>query len=262
MKQLSVFIFLLAFSYSSFSQIQLEHSHNSWIGEFDTNTTTMYFEQQGFSTETNQFNIYNNNHTLYKTITIDVPDGYYITSINFPSINLYNSTSNIEFLVVFTKISASGTDNYRQLIKLFDENSNVLYDFGNAWYAYPLLIKTKDNKNKLKIVRYTYTESTPASIIYITDIYSLANTSNSSTSNSNTIKSFAFPNPSNSYINLTYQLENGSNAIMKIYSISGTLMDSHNIDFTNNQLTVNISKYPSGIYIYEYNGISNKFIVN
>jgi hypothetical protein len=262
MKKTSILVVLLTCAFSSFSQIQLEHSYNSWIGEFDTNTTTMYFEQQGFSTEANQFNIYNNNHTLYKTIILDVPDGYYITSINFPSINIYNSSSNIEFIVAFTKISASGLDNYRQLIRLFDENSNLLYDFGNAFSFYPLIIKTKDGQNKLKIIRYNYTETTPATLYYISDFYQLVGTSNSTTSNKPNIKSFAFPNPSNSFVNLPYEIENGKNTIMRIYNINGRLIETYRIDFNSNNLKIDISDYSSGVYFYEYNGISNRFIVN
>ena len=72
----------------------------------------------------------------------------------------------------------------------------------------------------------------------------------------------SYPNPSKTIINLPYSLEKGQSAIMKIYKTNGQLIEQKLINSTFNKIRLNVNSYQSGVYIYEFNGISKKFVVN
>ena len=48
---------------------------------------------------------------------------------------------------------------------------------------------------------------------------------------------------------------------MNIYDARGVLMDTKTLDPDADWIDINVSAYRPGIYIYEYNGVSNKFVV-
>jgi len=71
-----------------------------------------------------------------------------------------------------------------------------------------------------------------------------------------------FPNPASDYINIGYKLSDKAKTMMNIYNAKGQLIDQKQLNSNENTLKLNVSSYKSGMYLYEYNGVSNKFIVN
>lgn len=55
--------------------------------------------------------------------------------------------------------------------------------------------------------------------------------------------------------------EDGETTSMSIYDLNGRLIERFNIGAHFNQVQLNVSSYSPGIYLYEYNGKSNRFIV-
>lgn len=72
----------------------------------------------------------------------------------------------------------------------------------------------------------------------------------------------SFPNPASDYINIGYKLSGQAKTMMNIYNSKGQLIDQKQLNSNENSLKLNVSSYKSGLYLYEYNGVSNKFIVN
>ena len=73
----------------------------------------------------------------------------------------------------------------------------------------------------------------------------------------------AYPNPTRITINLPYVLDKGQTTMMRrIYKTNGQLMEQKQIDSAFDKILLNVNSYQPGIYLYEYNGVSNKFIVN
>lgn len=72
--------------------------------------------------------------------------------------------------------------------------------------------------------------------------------------------SVAYPNPAGETITLPYKLAQGT-SVMNIYSIDGQLIESRQIDSLSGGILLNVSGYAPGIYLYEANGESNRFIV-
>jgi hypothetical protein len=69
-----------------------------------------------------------------------------------------------------------------------------------------------------------------------------------------------YPNPASMTVSIPYTLD-GKSAEMRIYDSRGILMDKKTLDPDAEWIDINVSNYSPGIYIYKYNGVSNKFIV-
>ncbi len=85
----------------------------------------------------------------------------------------------------------------------------------------------------------------------------------SSTSNYEVLTSsstFAYPNPANSKITISYNTFS-TNEYMTICSMDGKVMDYLLLDPSMNELVVDLSRYTPGIYIYNFNGNGGKFVV-
>lgn len=253
MKQLFLILGFLFFTFSINAQIDLEHtfSTNTSINWFQTNTKgTMYFEDP--DTISNQLKIYNEDYSLYKTVTIPRPIGYNIIIRNI-SEQLFNSDSSIEFSCSFARYSPTAITK----IVIYDENATVIKDFGTYNFnVYPGLTDYNGGKTKLIIIN---NYSRPR----IFEIYSLSGTMPSNVSELKMSNAQPpFPNPAKSIINLPYVLDKEQTTIMRIYKMNGQLIEQKQIDSTFDRIQLNVASYESGIYIYEYNGISKKFTVN
>lgn len=69
-----------------------------------------------------------------------------------------------------------------------------------------------------------------------------------------------FPNPARNSIALPYAFD-GKTAEMHIYDLQGRLVETLMLSPDNDRVHLNVSHYIPGIYVYEYNGLSQKFIV-
>jgi len=69
-----------------------------------------------------------------------------------------------------------------------------------------------------------------------------------------------YPNPASMTVCIPYTLD-GKSAEMHIYDSRGVLVGTKTLDPNAEWVDINVSTYHPGIYIYEYNGVSNKFVV-
>lgn len=254
---------LLLTTLISKSQINLEHSfddsyYNKRSGVYFFNTENLsYFAM--FDQQNNQLKIFNQDYSLYKIVNIAVPSGKVPETFLFFSSNIFNADDKIEFLVSWFD-SEDVAINYTLL--LYNEDGLLLKDFG-FMFGLPTICKTANNQLKLFIGREIKNNSTnPASLNVSTDVYSLPGVLSSNTTLlSNAQKLFAFPNPSKFSVSLPYKIDQNKNSIMNIFNINGKLIEKKLVDYNFDKITLDISTYSAGTYIYECNGISNRFIV-
>ena len=71
----------------------------------------------------------------------------------------------------------------------------------------------------------------------------------------------AYPNPASAYVTIPYALRSQKNAEMQILSVDGRVVETVRLTADKGEIKLNVSNYPHGVYIYRYNGQSNKFIV-
>ncbi|MCD7971539.1 MAG: T9SS type A sorting domain-containing protein [Candidatus Azobacteroides sp.] len=69
-----------------------------------------------------------------------------------------------------------------------------------------------------------------------------------------------YPNPAKEFITIEYSPENQTE-YMYIYNLEGNIMDYIILHPDSNRLTLNVSSYPSGTYIFAHRKNSGKFIV-
>lgn len=243
----------LSISNLSFGQITLEHSYvsNKWQYEesnaFMTDSGINYYT---YNNATNTMLIYNNSHTLIKTVNIPVDAGYYINYFYAISDKLFNSDIQIEFIIAMNEIS--GTN---KKLNLINENGTVLQQFGN--------------KNGLKIIKEsssefkmaTYLSPNSSSSNFNIDIYSLPGTYLNLISNKiNENSLFGYPNPSENIIYINSNLEIGQRGTLEVFDMNGKKVMEKNVIGENNEISLNISELNSGVYLYRLNDQTNKFI--
>ncbi|MDZ7796523.1 MAG: T9SS type A sorting domain-containing protein [Candidatus Marinimicrobia bacterium] len=254
MKKLILFLTLFILTFNLFGQINLEHSFtgNTPPTAFTTDNGVYYYT---FDSESGELIIYNEAFSVYKTVSITMPQDYTYASIINIGDKLINDDSDIEFFLTYTqKVPVSGMVVRSQgFSKLYDENGNLIKDFEENYSIRILSNKLIEKEEDWSVTPHIYT----------TNIYSLPKSTISNVSFNDTDPDVtpAFPSPSSSNVHLPYSLPNGSSGVMKIFNIRGQLVEKIDLDGNLNHLNLNLHKYTPGIYIYEYNGISNKFTV-
>lgn len=241
------------------AQITLEHTFEGDDARFwnwSTEPILNYFVIRGDG----QIKLYAENYSLYKTITVVPQSGY--TPDRWPfyfSQNIFTTDGKIVFLNYFNndEVDVNG----RRKLMAVDENGVVIKDFGSA-YDFDIIqvFPTSDNKYRISISKVNSNWEFTA-----TEIYSLPGVV--STSNARLVPTAQrmqspFPNPANSTISLPYKLQQGETSVMRILNINGQLIESKNIGSDFEQILLNVSNYRKGMYIYEVNGVSNRFVVN
>ena len=244
---------VLLFAQTTNAQITLEHTFEGDV----------YFAGQSFSVadliggdagvfvcqKGNNINLYNTDYSLYKSIDIIPPTGYYVYNIHCVTKKLFNDDNKIEFMVWLFPADGMG----RKFV-LYNEDATLLKDFGpnsdNFW-----IYKVNE---QYKLVMWKYDEDWHRT----TEIYSLPGTiSNAVPQMGNNIFQSPYPNPANSTITLPYQLNQGEISTMRIYNLNGQLIESKQIGAEFDKILLNVSNYKKGLYLYEVNGVSNRFIV-
>ena len=249
MKKLLLITFLTISSFS-FGQITLEHTYTT--DGFNNFPKTYAFYTDGglfyftINAIENKVLLYNSSHNLYKSVSLNLTAGYTIKTIYLTTDKLFNSNSNIEFIVV------SGSTSSGSKMTLFDEDGTNLFEFGNRWVADCI----KDQNNNYKLVTST-DKASPNNY----DIYSLPGSlsiSQQQIFNKNSF--FAYPNPTSNKITIVNYLKDGENGKLEIYDINGKKIMEKNVFGNEPEISLDITNFESGTYIYKLNGKTNKFI--
>ena len=258
---------LLCFIFCLNAQITLEHTFKTKGTSISTTTGAILSSYSSYSSGdvqlyhfdkgNNKLTLYKSDFSVYKSVDISIPSGLENPTLHLISDKLFNDDDAIEFIISVYKFEVKdGATIMIPSLRLFNENGMLLKDFGNRYY--PQIFQSN---GKLKILIYTSFADENGD--YFTDIYSLpGNLDIVSTSRSSVEPAYAYPNPAKTVVNLPYTLENGQTTMMNILNSNGQLIETKIIDSNFGQILLNVSSYRPGIYIYEYNGISNRFVVN
>ena len=255
MKKLITILVFVVLTITLKAQIDLEHTY----GTLYLNNTTL--SKGGFKYayyDASKIYIYNSDHSVYKTINLQIPSGYssnnaYFTNI-YVSDHLFNSDDKIEYIVRYNNGSANK-------LQIENEDGNILktWDFNET--PYYSVIYTENNIYKLLISLYT----TPNQ----TQVYSLPGTlakSNELKNNKDEIGN-PYPNPTVSNIVIPYELpENTNEATLSIYTVDGKEIRQYTVGKMFDNFILNTSDMMKGIYLYNINGKNfnsemKKFIV-
>lgn len=285
MKTVSKFlatIMLLISSSAVFAQIELVHSftERDWrnnlyfVGkiyvEYDDNYEIRNFSDvEGFV----QIKVDAKNNTLSmntfssdfssdfssvttKNFQFSSISGYEIDDVEITQ-HIFNNDDEYEFMVRYKLKDYNGSNESSKLI-LFDSKGNILKDFGSAfWLEWPNLLYLINNQSYI-IVEKDYTENSAI------EIYSVPTTVNPNQLKSATISNStlsAFPNPAKTFVNLSYNVSGVEDAEMVITDASGRVVERRIVNAMQDNLRLNVANYKRGMYFYEVQGFTGRFIV-
>lgn len=253
MKKALIYSLFILLALSGKAQINLEHTFHSITWQ-----TVPFITAEGIcyyyvNYSTHQMTIYNPDYSVRSTIELTVPSGHEILYLVYVSDKLFNTNNSIEFLLVTVAYSPD----VDRTMRLYDEHNTLLKDFGDRHAVYVI---TGDNESKLIVSSVVYNELTPTEEI-TDEIYSLPGTIPNGFQESDPMNALVYPNPSGTLVSLPYTLNGMQQSTMHIYNLNGQLIDHKTIDSSFNRIQLNVDDYLPGIYIYEYNGISKRFVV-
>lgn len=238
-----------------FGQMNLEHSYTSDGSHWDIysdNNTSHYLIGKG----NNIFEIYNANHTLYKTLAPNIPNSYmYIPELltdNYSiSKRIFNTDDQLEFILTFLN-----NQDGQRLMLIINEDGNIIKQFGNDYHSvYQVFHDAVSNQNKFVISKSSGTNT-------VTEIYTLP-TSTLTTLEiqaQNKNKLSAFPIPTNKILTITNP-GNGGNKI-QVYDVSGKMVLHKSFTSGEKNISIDVESLKTGTYLYTIGDQSSKFIKN
>lgn len=208
-----------------------------------------------YSSKDNSVKIFNPDFSLHKIVPIEIPAGYdLIYNIIHASTKAFNSDEKVEFIILFR------TPQYTIHTQFLNEDGELIKEYSGQPFIHPYVYI---NNNEFRINIGETLINSDGSITNKWEVYTLGGTVPTNTQAlSVTEKRNPFPNPSRSVVNLPYNLKSQNQAIMTIFNSKGAIIERKKIDKYFDKIQLDVSGYNPGMYIYEYNGISNKFVVN
>lgn len=210
----------------------------------------------------NQMNLYNLNHSIYKTFSIPTFSNETVWLILYVTENLFDSDGAIEYLMAGYDTS-NGINNVVNYIRILKEDGTVLFYKDSTQLfeqsmpnIYTWGIIPTDSGIKMMLSNYNNT----------VEVYSLPGILPSGwlkepIGSNNANLSYPFPNPSSNSTRVEYKLPNGVRSGEVIfYNLNGTEVKRYKVDNTFDSLSLNNSDLTSGTYFYHLitpNGVSS-----
>ena len=258
---------ILLFTQTANAQITLEHTFKERVSF----NGRIYFEPSlypedcyyntNISGRSYVVKIYNADYSIKSNNTYNFtpPSGYKVSDV-FMSQKLFNTDDSYEFLVTYERTD-NVYDNTRFKVILQNQNGSTIKDFGSAYaFSVPSFLHIVNDCFRLYVVKAYYNGGSSS---IETEIYSVPGTPPTEVKSIQNETTFLppFPNPANATITLPYQLKQGEMSVMRIYNIGGQLIETKQIDYVFDKILLNVSGYARGVYFYEVNGVSKKFVV-
>jgi hypothetical protein len=245
MKQLfTTAILLLIFTLGS-AQVTLEK-------KYDYSTSVVKFETLGFKyylmdVPNGQCRIYNQDHSLFKTISCNVPNGFFLSDIKFLSEKLFDNDAGIELLCTFYKYNMT-SEYYEYDSKIINEDGSQLTFIDGGLYNYI----HQTGENTYKLFSYCYDFSVWPEKVW-TNIYNLPGEPPVSAlmGENPEIGLKAFPNPTTGQLKVAYILPpEVREGTLFLFDNNGKQVNRFVIDNHTDHLLLNVSDYKSGVYHY------------
>lgn len=195
----------------------------------------------------NKCNIYNTDHTLWKTIDLTIPSGWYLYDIRYVSETLFNLDSKVE--LVYTYYNYNTTQQYyTYATKVINEEGSVLLTVQGGGYSE--VMSTVAGSLKFLVYVYDYSVS-PYTVN--TQVFSIPGQLVSDGSpRSNPVNQEAFPNPARSVVNIPCPMAEGTlTAMITLTDLNGKAVRTRPADRSGSLFRIDASGLPHGWYHYQ-----------
>ncbi len=249
MKTPTITIIILLFGFHLSAQITLEHSYTQSgnLTELDENE----FKYFMMDVPMKQCKIYNTDHTLFKSINLPVPEGYFLYDMKYVSRNIFNDDDKIELLYIYYKIQVvNAKEVYYYGMKVINESGEVLVSLKDGAFAEIL-----DVAGEPKLVAWQYIWSDYFYLIY-TNVYSIGGSNASAIINRQDQLLKLFPNPAQDLVNIVLDPEGiQSDERIVLSDMQGKIMKNISIEEGSQRVTFPTADLTPGTYII--NRVSN-----
>jgi hypothetical protein len=250
MKQLSFGLFLMTMSVfigqNATAQINFETEYN-YSGAY-TNLANSGVKFYIMDVANSQCRIFNVDHTLWKTINLDVPANHYLYDIKFVSENLFTLDNSLALCYIYYNYDEVN-QYYTYTTKVVKEDGSELITVPGGQYAYAFNL---DNEGA-KFMTYAYDYSIYPYIVK-TLIYSLPGEVYSSNSGivKPAIATSAHPNPARDFTMISYELPHGENSgSVVISNVHGQIVARYPVEENSGSIQIHTAQLPTGIYFYQ-----------
>jgi hypothetical protein len=246
MKKMILLFGLLILTTTTRAQIYLEKNYTASAGL--TELAVSGYKYFLMDVVNNRCQIYNMDHSIWKTINLNVPTGMYLYDIKYVSETLFNSDSKVELVYIYYEYDTTLLY-YTYYTKIVNENGLELLSIPGCAYAE---VKSPGSYGT-KLLAYVYDYSI---ILWTlnTLVYSLPGTlptGGIAAEGERDLKK-PYPNPSSSMVTIPYQLPIGVNdAEILLLSGSGKVIKTYLVDRTFSELVIQTADLPKGLYMYQ-----------
>ncbi len=249
-------------STSTFGQATFEHSYSTSSTDDEADYTILslgithaFYTNSGlhyytFNNATNVIEIFDSNHSSIQSITFpETPN-----KIIYLTDKLFNNDDGLEILYSTFNNSTITSD-----IKLINEQGIIIQTISNKRYA--RIFKSDENSFKLSVSGIGIPSPGGSTYQLDFDIYSLSGTLSLLQQEDYLKNSFiGYPNPAESYINISNKLASGEKGVLEIFDVNGKKVIEKNVIGGNNEIILDVTELSNGVYIYKLNGQTNRFI--
>ena len=243
-KAILIFILLLT-AWAGHTQITFE---NNYPGSTTLTRLSLSGDKYFMMDWTNnKCKIYNTDHTLWKTIDLPVPSGWYLYDIRYVSETLFNLDSKVE--LVYTYYNYNTTQQYyTYATKVINEEGSVLLTVQGGGFSE--VISTVAGNLKFLVYVYDYSVS-PYTVN--TQVFSIpGQLVSDGPPLSNPVNQEAFPNPTRSVVNIPYPTREGApKAMITLSDMTGKAVRTRQADLSGSLLRIDASGLPRGLYHYQ-----------
>lgn len=242
MKKLLLFLFLIPLVTTAQITFEADYGHSGTYTKLANSGYKFYV----MDVLAQQCRVYNTNHTLWKTIDLDVPVDQYLYDIRYVSENLFTDDNSLSLCYIYYAYDATN-QYYTYTAKVINENGTSLLTVEGAQYAYVNMV---DDQAKLSLYVYDYSSS-PYTITTV--IYDLPGELVSSGEFTNNIfqSKPPYPNPATDFAVLPYQLPDGQDQGKVILNDeTGKVIHTFDVDRNFNNLQIDTRQLPHGVYFY------------
>lgn len=196
-----------------------------------------------------QCNIYNMDHSLYKSISIPTLPDYYLSNVQYVSEKLFNDDNLVELVYSYTKFVPTETSYYYTYETiLINENGTILLTIPGAGHSD--VIETPDHGKKFLLYEYDY-----SLIPYrtYTHVYSLPESTTKSADYTRSTMDLgnAYPNPAAQQVHIPVQLPNGHHSgTLELFDVHGQMTKSFPVTGITGHYTMPTNQLIPGTYIY------------
>jgi hypothetical protein len=240
----SLLLLLIPFG-TLWSQITLESDYEQ-SGAYTQLTTSgnKFFVMDVLN---NQCKIYNTDHSVWKTVALDVPAGQYLYDIRYVSEGLFTNDNSLSLCYIYYLYDET-FQYYTYTLKIIKEDGTVLLTIAGAQYLNIVDLGEDGTKMVAYVYDYSFYPYTILSLVY--DLPGQL-VSSSTGSEPMMISQAAFPNPATDYTTIPINLpKNNTSATLTISDATGRTIKSIPVDQHATQIKVNTGQLPKGLYLY------------